>query len=710
MASRIAWAVALGLLGFGGCSACTLLSERRAPKAAGGAKAAPTHREPGHLEAVEVVFDGKLGAGWDDWGWGPHELKEGHPARISFGGYGGIILHHSELPSRFGGLSFRFLAPPGFGDFLEASLQYRQVDEQALPPAPILPRHIAELPGGWAEVLIPWAELNPGASPFDRIQIRARTPVSDEPVSIDKVVLTKGEPGARLPTGPSRPVELAIRCEEQATPINPLIYGIAADIWATGATGHRMGGNPLTRLNWDLGNVWNTGADWYFENVVGAKTKLPEWIDADVEHGVKTALVVPMIGWVAKDTTSVGFPVSKLGPQRAHDPYRPEAGDGFKPDGSEIAPGPPTETSVPAPPEVIARWIGQLRERDRARGKRGVDMYILDNEPNLWSSTHRDVHPAPVTYDELLDRTVRYGSAIRRADPEGVIAGPAEWGWSAYFFSAKDLAKGAVPHADQAAHGGVPLLSWYLKKLLAHEKRTGTHILDVVDVHYYPQGPGMYGGNAATDSDASARRLRATRALWDPTYVDESWINDRIGLIPRLKKWISESYPGRGISIGEWSFGAEQHISGGLSVAEVLGRFGQQGITSAFYWVGPPPGSPAFVAFRAFRNYDGKGGRFLDWSVPTREAPDVSLFASRDESGAHVTAVLLNLDPNAIVQANIDVSRCGTIAARRAFSYTSGAPSLVEEAKVAASQPVSETLAPYSIKVLELTVSQAKAR
>ena len=46
--------------------------------------------------------------------------------------------------------------------------------------------------------------------------------------------------------------------------------------------------------------------------------------------------------------------------------------------------------------------------------------FALDNEPMLWNSTHRDVHPDPVTYDELLDRTIRYGSAVRAADPDAV--------------------------------------------------------------------------------------------------------------------------------------------------------------------------------------------------------------------------------------------------------------------------------------------------
>jgi hypothetical protein len=122
--------------------------------------------------------------------------------------------------------------------------------------------------------------------------------------------------------------------------ISPLIYGVAKGAWA-GETVKRVGGNAISRLNWDLGNVWNTGSDWYFENVKGSETGLFDWIEEAHGHGVKMAVTVPMLGWVAKDTTSVGFPISKFGPQRARDPVRPEAGDGFRSDGKPIAPGPP---------------------------------------------------------------------------------------------------------------------------------------------------------------------------------------------------------------------------------------------------------------------------------------------------------------------------------------------------------------------------------
>jgi hypothetical protein len=230
-------------------------------------------------------------------------------------------------------------------------------------------------------------------------------------------------------------------------------------------------------------------------------------------------------------------------------------------------------------------------------------------------------------------------------------------------------------------------------------------------VHFYPQVAGIYGGHGPerTDPEGAALRIRSTRSLWDPEYQDESWIAEKVGLIPRVKTWISENYPGLGISIGEWSFGAETHMSGALAVAEVLGRFGQQGITSAFYWLCPPAGTPAFHAFRAYRNFDGNGGAFLDWSVPTTEAPGVSVFASRDDARSRIVAVLLNLDAETAADAEIDVSACGAGFSRRVFEYRDGTAGFAGgEQKDAAGQRskpgfVRDRIEPYSIKVLELT-------
>ena len=72
-----------------------------------------------------------------------------------------------------------------------------------------------------------------------------------------------------------------------------------------------------------------------------------------------------------------------------------------------------------------------------AKAALSVKYWVLDNEPMLWNSTHRDLHPDPVSYEELWERTVRYAEAIKRVDPTAKVAGSAALGWTDLFFSAE---------------------------------------------------------------------------------------------------------------------------------------------------------------------------------------------------------------------------------------------------------------------------------
>ena len=521
---------------------------------------------------------------------------------------------------------------------------------------------------------------------------------------------------ARTYAAEEPPLRLALECRKPLHRISPLIFGVGyseisdprrAQPWDLGATARRWGGNSSSRYNWELGNAWNTASDWFFENVDYGGVPGPAYarfIEENHAHDVATALTVPILGWVAKDTSSASFPVTRFGPQRAVDPERRSAGDGVSPAGRNLVPDPPGRTSVTAPPEMIARWVEAIRAEDLRRGRRGVQMYILDNEPMLWHETHRDVHPQPVGYDELLDRTIRYGTAIRRADPDAIIAGPALWGWPAYFDSALDTVSRS--RRDRAAHGNVPLLAWYLQRLAAYEKKSGVRILDVVDVHFYPQGQGIgLGTEGRTDADTSARRVRSTRALWDPSYRDESFIDAPVRLLPRLREWVDANYPGRGISIGEYNFGAEQDLSGGLAAAEALGRFAAANLTSAFYWTAPPRQSPAFWAFRAYRNFDGQGSHFEEFFVGSGSADRLSLFASRDEGTTRAVIVAVNARERG-ARASFNLADCGEAIEVRQFSYAGGPDGFHREATAGAAG-LSVSLPPRTIWAIEIRLAKS---
>lgn len=502
---------------------------------------------------------------------------------------------------------------------------------------------------------------------------------------------------------------MAVECKSAGQSVSPTIFGIAfADADADlGATAHRWGGNTTTRYNWKL-DAWNTAHDWYWQNL--AIDSHEAFVAKAADKGGFAALTIPMIGWVAKDTKSASFPVSVFGPQDKTDPDHPDFGNGMKPDGkTPIAPGDPTRTSVKFTPEDVSKWVTQIVGADRLRLKRVVYEYILDNEPGLWNSTHRDVHPQPVTYDELLERTIAYGTAIRKADPDAIIAGPAAWGWPEYNFSAKDAAEGFRLKPDRRAHGDEPLLAWYLKKLAEHEKKTGVRVLDVLDVHIYPQAEGVQGpdgkggdGGGNTDRATNDRRYRVTRSLWDRGYEDESWIKEAVYLIPRMKELIAQNYPGRGLQIGEYNFGAENHPAGGVALAEALGRFALGGVNHAFYWTYPKKPQPAYWAFRAYRNYDGHGGHFLERIVPSSSPVGTSLYASRDEAGKKWVLVALNFSADRPFDASIDLRGCTTFSSIKTYVYTAGDAGFVSGEAKMDGQKLKTKLAPTSITVVEL--------
>jgi hypothetical protein len=176
-----------------------------------------------------------------------------------------------------------------------------------------------------------------------------------------------------------------------------------------------------------------------------------------------------------------------------------------------------------------------------------------------------------------------------------------------------------------------------------------------------------------------------------------------VELIPRLQKLIAENYPGRGVMIGEYNFGAEQHMSGGLAVAEALGRFAQGGVRAAFYWTYPPDRSPAFWAFRAYRNFDGAGGHFLEESLPTGAPPGTSLFASRDPRGSHLVAIALNLRPERVLRPTLTLTGCGAVTKQAIFQYVGDPDGFAPVASSpSASGPPMPALPPSSITVFDL--------
>jgi hypothetical protein len=452
-------------------------------------------------------------------------------------------------------------------------------------------------------------------------------------------------------------VSLTVDVNASRRAISPLIYGVnhadAATLSDLNCPLNRSGGNNTTRYNWEL-NADNRGADWYFESLAYASNVPGEvgdsFVSASKAAGAQPMLTVPMIGWVADLGSNrqrrCSFSIARYGDQSSSDwQWFPDAGNGIATNGIEIAGNDPHDANVPVDSHFQASWVQHLVGRWGTAANGGVRYYIMDNEPGIWHSTHRDVHPTGATMDEVRDKILDYAAKVKSVDPSAQVVGPEEWGWGGYVLSGFDLQYGTLHgwgiNPDRTAHGGWDFLPWLLDQLRQRAAASGQRLLDVFSVHYYPQG-GEFGND--TSSPMQLRRNRSTRALWDPAYVDESWIGEVVRLVPRLRDWVATYYPGTKTAVTEYNWGAENHINGATAQADILGIFGREGLDMATRWTTPAASTPTYKAMKMYRNYDGLKSTFGDQSVGLSGCdPDVlSSFAALRSSDGALTIMIIS--------------------------------------------------------------------
>ncbi|MEO8196082.1 MAG: glycoside hydrolase family 44 protein [Thermoanaerobaculia bacterium] len=483
--------------------------------------------------------------------------------------------------------------------------------------------------------------------------------------------------------------------------ISDLIYGVnfatPAQLAAVGYTLNRWGGNSTTRFNWQL-DVHNSAFDWFYFNYAAdndpqalpAGSEADQFMLASRAAGAEVVLTLPTIGRVAGPDRERrwGFSQALYGPQLQDEcsyyqvppPWcNADAGNGLCTQAANpahcdaaghIVGNDPNDTTTLIGPSFVTDWLAFAATRVGPSSRGGVRYFALDNEPMLWNSTHRDVHPQPPTYDEVWNRGLAIASAVKAQDPAAQVLGPDTWGWCDLWSSAADAASGVscIDGPDRQAHGGLPFVAWYLAQSCAHLAATGVRPVDFLDVHYYPQSGEAFGGETY-----AALRLQSTRELWDPSYTSASWIGDQVNLIPRLRGWVDTYCPGTRLALTEYAWGDDAAPSGALAQAEILAILGREGVDLATRWVVPAAGSKTEEAFRFFLNYDGAGANALGDRVraTSNDAAHVGAFAIRGH-GDELLLLLFNKDTAARdVEVSINASLVGNFALYR---FTASAP------------------------------------
>ncbi|HXC86690.1 MAG TPA: glycoside hydrolase family 44 protein [Candidatus Cybelea sp.] len=460
-------------------------------------------------------------------------------------------------------------------------------------------------------------------------------------------------------------------------PISPYIYGINFYSGITGAppllTFDRAGGNRWTAYNWET-NASNAGSDYMYNNddYLSSSTVPAEavrtFIADDQLEGVASLVTFQLEGLVSADENG---PVSVANPP---DLTR------FK----TVVDKKSTVSNVPftiTPPTTDANvymdeFAWALDQKFLGMGIFGASpthptFISLDNEPELWNSTHLEVQGSTaVTSDGYISKTINLAKALKDQFPNVVIFGPVHYAFQGIYNWQGEL--GATPSGT----------NWfpdkYLQALETASTTYGKPLVDVYDFHWYVEeydsnGTRILDLTSATLSDAQVQLIvQSPRALWDPTFTDTGnsnpWIYQELGSTPinllgRLETKINAENPGMKISITEYENGGWNHIAGTIAQADNLGIFGSQGLFAASFW--PPNGtySYALAGFRAYRGFDGANASFGDTSLEATSSnvQNVVVYASTDSTTPGRTVfVAINRSTSAQVTAINGASLSGT--------------------------------------------------
>lgn len=214
---------------------------------------------------------------------------------------------------------------------------------------------------------------------------------------------------------------------------------------------------------------------------------------------------------------------------------------------------------------------------ENIKREHGVDIkYVnLDNEPFIWSDTHRDLHPAPTSYAEYSNKFIAYAKAIKEYDKDIMIMGPENCNPYFYYRS----------NSSEDKENGV-WIEYFLKICRDYEKNNNVRLLDILSVHRYP----IFRKANGTEVIASDQQiLNSAKDWWDETYIDPIDPYYGSGIIPKLRRMIDENYPNTKLAITEYNLDYDSNIKydpviRAVWLADTLGIFAQTGVDYANYW------------------------------------------------------------------------------------------------------------------------------
>jgi hypothetical protein len=522
------------------------------------------------------------------------------------------------------------------------------------------------------------------------------------------------------PVAPPPPVaDVTITVDPTKTlPISPYIYGTnfysGNTVPQPNFTFDRAGGNRWTAYNWET-NASNAGSDYLYESdAYLSSSNVPaeaarSFIAGDQGAGLASLVTFQLQGYVSADESG---PVARPFPNLTR--FKQVIDKKITKDPAPFTTNPPTSGAYVYMDE--SAWT--LDQKFFGQGIFGASpvhptFISLDNEPDLWNSTHEEVQGSTnISSSNYIGKTVTLAEALKDQFPNAVIFGPVNYGFEGIYSWQGD------PSLSPTASG----TNWFADKYLAGIKNASTAygrpIVDVYDFHWYSEATDgttrviNLTGSTLTDAQVQAI-VQSPRSLWDPTFTENSWITGVLGgpinILGRLQTKIAAENPGMKLSITEYENGGFNHIAGTIAQADNLGIFGSQGVFAANFW--PPGGTYSYVlaGFRAFRGFDGANASFGDISVQATSsaAQNVVVYASTDSStSGRVVFVAINRSNAAKVTAINGQALSGMAHLYQMTATSASGQSVVQPVSIGtmavSGSSLSITLPAYSVTTIDV--------
>ena len=393
-----------------------------------------------------------------------------------------------------------------------------------------------------------------GSGPFTQVASPTSTTFTDTSVATGNTyyyeVSATNSAGSSSPSA-AVPVSLAaadvvISVNAGSThPISPYIYGINADavyaptvVPAASVTFNRIGGNRWTAYNWQ-NNYSNAGSDYLYESdqYLDSSTvpahAVTSRIAADRTSHRATLMTVPMQGYVSADAAG---PVTTNGTSVDTSRFKTlqfSKGASF------------TSTPSNANPSVYDDEF--LWAVDKAFPGQGIftanpvsyPVFVeLDNEPDDWASTHAEIQTSTeISSNAFLAKSVSLAKALKTVFPAVRIWGPANASFASIYWWDSTTFK-PNPNIFTAQ------FDWwadaYLAAFQSASTAYGMPLLDAFSMHWYshvnnPDSSGNDISGSTTGATLSPAAVQAVvqspRSLWDPSFVENSWITQDVGTL-----------------------------------------------------------------------------------------------------------------------------------------------------------------------------------